>query len=117
MTHEYIHPSVLHQVVTVPQVTANTKSNPSLVCELNEVEMLFKENWPYVPGKVNQDNPEGKEELALQNSMKKQLEKMVINAAKEPLESEVMVDEGGRPRYQPSWLGSIIHEITSWTGS
>lgn len=51
--HEYIHPSVMHQPVQLPQLELNLKANPALICSLAPLEEKFKDWWPYVPG-VNQ---------------------------------------------------------------
>ncbi|KIJ32054.1 hypothetical protein M422DRAFT_185034 [Sphaerobolus stellatus SS14] len=109
-THEYIHPSVQEQDVVSPKVTTNITANPSLLCSLHELEELVRKTWPYVPGKHEVTGKDGKEDIDSQNLMKKELNKMVEKAGS----TEIMVDEGGRPRYHENWLGSIIHEIKSW---
>jgi len=112
ITHEYIHPSVLEQSVTIPKVSQNIKANPTLLCELQELEDLVKKEWPWVPGDHSTSGKDGEQDVASQKSMLHSLQRMTSEAEK----TEVMVDEGGKPRYEESWLGSIIHELKSWTG-
>ncbi|KAF8523076.1 hypothetical protein BU17DRAFT_43975 [Hysterangium stoloniferum] len=108
ITNETVHPSVLAQTIKIPQLMVNVKANPALLVELRELEDIIKKDWPYVPGQNVPQDEEAKSEFESQQSMKKSLEKMAADAQK----SEVMVDEGGRPRYTESWLGAFIHEFT-----
>ncbi|KIJ26137.1 hypothetical protein M422DRAFT_55669 [Sphaerobolus stellatus SS14] len=130
-THEYIHPSVLSQTITIPEVTESIKANPALLCDLDDMgkmvrslekvettpddlddaEHIVKETWPYVAGK-DEFNVDVVKEHASQEAMKKSLEKMQAAADSKRLgRQEIMTDEGGRPRYGQTWLGSIWHAI------
>jgi len=115
LTHEYIHPSVQEQRIQIPQLIANIKTNPKLLCDLHEMEGKFKEVWASIPRERVNADPEDDSESDLedqsQEAMVKSLEKMAKKAAKRQMETEVMVDEGGRPRYQESWIGSIVHDL------
>ncbi|KAF8521484.1 hypothetical protein JB92DRAFT_3277272 [Gautieria morchelliformis] len=111
ITHEMVHPSVLYQTIKLPQLMDNVKANPSLVARLLETEEIIKTHWKYDPSQSVLTGDEAKKELKSQESMKKSLEKMVKKAENREMTTEVMVDEGGRPRYTQSWLGSIIHEL------
>jgi hypothetical protein len=106
-----VHPSVLSQTIELPQLMDNVNANPSLVASLLEIEEIFKTHWPYDPGQSALTGDEAKSELKSQEAMKKSLGRMVKKAENRELKTEVMVDEGGRPRYTQSWLGSIIHEL------
>lgn len=106
-----VHSSVLSQTIELPQLTDNVKANPSLIAGLLDLEDIFKTRWPYVPGKYGFADDEMKSELKAQESMKKTLEKRVKEVKDGETKAEVMVDEGGRPRYVDSWLGSVLHEL------
>ncbi|KAF8585533.1 hypothetical protein K439DRAFT_1652901 [Ramaria rubella] len=108
ITHERIHPSVMCQTVELPSLKAIVKNNHAILAGLLDLDELFKSEWKYVQGQHVDDSKEGKLELSSQEAMKKSLEKLAQKAE----ETEVMTDEGGRPRYTDSWLGSIIREIT-----
>ena len=105
-----VHSSVLSQTVQVPQLIDNVKANPSLVTSLQDTEESFKTQWSYVPGQHVSTDSEAVAELKSQESMKKSMEKRMKEAAERKTKTEVMVDEGGRPRYTDSWLGGIVHE-------
>jgi hypothetical protein len=111
VTHEVIHPSVMYQTIELPQVEANVKANSSLMGTMLPLEEEFKGEWKYVPGQHTLTGDEAKSELANQESEKKILLNMVKKGAASEMRKEVMTDEGGRPRYEESWLGSIIHEL------
>jgi len=110
VTHEYVHPSVMFQSVPLPHIDELVKSNPGLFCSLMPLEEKFKDWWPYVPG-VNQ--PHGSEA----KSEKQQLEaekKSLFSKAKDKVGlKETMEDEGGRPRYEDTWVGSLLHKLPS----
>ncbi|GJJ08812.1 hypothetical protein Clacol_003031 [Clathrus columnatus] len=115
ITHEYVHPSVKEQRTQIPQLLENIKTTPALICDLHEIEDKFKDVWRFIPReRINvggENDAESDLENESQEAMAKSLEKMAKKAAQSQMESEVMVDEGGRPRYQESWIGSIVHEL------
>ncbi|KIJ32055.1 hypothetical protein M422DRAFT_35987 [Sphaerobolus stellatus SS14] len=76
-THEYIHPSVFKQELILPELIQNTEANPSLICELNELENTLREAWGYVPGQHMSTGVDGKKDEASQRSMKRKLTHMI----------------------------------------
>ncbi|KAH7916402.1 hypothetical protein BJ138DRAFT_995855 [Hygrophoropsis aurantiaca] len=52
ITHETIHPSAMEQKNIVPQLKANVKANPSLVCQLLPLEEELRKNWSHIPGQA-----------------------------------------------------------------
>ncbi|KIJ26135.1 hypothetical protein M422DRAFT_785320 [Sphaerobolus stellatus SS14] len=107
-TQEYIHPSALAQHVVIPELLHNVKTNEALVCELGPIEQHFKDNWPFIEHELDDEE---KTELHAQESMLHKLHIAVEKMEKKLGSTEIMVDEGGKPRYQPSWLGSFFHEL------
>ncbi|KAF8576583.1 hypothetical protein K439DRAFT_1640432 [Ramaria rubella] len=104
-TQEYIHHSVTSQHLLLPQLEANISANPELVTSLAPLEERFKNWWPYVPGE-NQPHDLERE--------RKDEEKSLLRKAEESVgTNEVMEDEGGRPRYEESWMGSVIQKLQS----
>lgn len=75
------------------------------------MEERMRKAWNYIPREEDHDEKECDVEDASQNEMMKSLQKMAKESVKGEMQSEVMVDEGGRPRYQESWIGAIVHEI------
>lgn len=72
----------------------------------------MKKVWNYIPKEeITDEKTETNLENQSQSAMIKSLENMAKKTAEDQMRSEVMVDEGGRPRYQESWIGSIVHEL------
>lgn len=79
--------------------------NSALMLPLLPLEEKFKEWWPYVPGKY----APGDLETEMQKENKGKSIWQIIGQ-KIGLR-ETMEDEGGRPRYEKTWVGSVIHKI------
>ena len=90
---------------------ATVKQNPGLLDTLLPLEEQFKAEWPYVPGQAVPHDEVTKEELESQDLEKRTLLSMAKKAAADELKTETMQDESGRPRYEESWVGSIIHHL------
>jgi len=104
ITHEYIHPSVKNQSTAIIEVEENITKNPSLMVSLFPLEEDFRNRWPYVPGQNPPDDLEQEKEDYEGKSLFRTLkEKIGLK--------EEMQDEGGRPRYEETWIGSLYHKL------
>jgi len=109
VTNETVHPSTMHQTVEYPQLMANVNECPELLGTLSPLEESLKDAWPYVPGKYTSEEESYESETQSQAQEKQTLFGMAKSFL--GLQRETMEDEGGRPRYEETWLGAIAHEL------
>ncbi|KIJ45870.1 hypothetical protein M422DRAFT_250653 [Sphaerobolus stellatus SS14] len=111
VTHEYVHPSVREQATMIAELEEALTAHPEMLLPLLPLEEQFKEWWPYIPGKYKPGDLET--EVQKENKGKSIWR---IMAEKIGLR-EMMEDEGGRPRYETNWVGSVYKKLPAVGGN
>ncbi|CCL99034.1 uncharacterized protein FIBRA_01043 [Fibroporia radiculosa] len=98
ITHETIHPSVLHQDIIIPELARNIDANPKLVCSLLPLEEQLKGTWRVAGAHKQNSSPQ-----ALSSH-----EVCGLN------DSSTAVELAGKPTGRKNWV-ACSHEETSLT--